>query len=100
MTSNVTGLKRGGDGETQESGQETYYTYYHYSDIMLLEDGTCSVDLSNGYMTNNSIESDYGKNGFFGADFYRYKGYKDLDSMFNECVTKKISECNYESTVQ
>lgn len=100
MTSNVKGLKRGGDGETEETGQETYYTYYRYTDIMLLEDGTCSVDLSDGNMASNTIESDYGTSGFFGANFYRYKGYKDLDSMFNECVTKKIAECNYESTVQ
>ncbi len=100
VTSNITGFTAD-NTEEKQTGQETYYTYYHYSDIMILEDGTCSADLSNGYMTNNNAESSYGQKGFFGGiDAYSYKGYNDLDSMFNDCVTKKIADCNYESTVQ
>ncbi|MDE6780652.1 MAG: hypothetical protein K2J40_04235 [Ruminococcus sp.] len=99
MSANVTGLKRHGDGQTQETGTEEYYTFYRYSDIVFLPDGTCSVDLSNGALTSNTIESDYGYYDLI-AIFYNYKGYNDLDSMFNECVTQKIDRYNYESTIK
>lgn len=100
ITANLTGYTEE-NTEEEQTGQETYYTFYHYSDIMMLEDGTCSVDLSSGYMSNNTVTSKYGNKGFFGGiDAYTYKGYNDLDSMFNECVTKKIADCNYESTVK
>lgn len=99
MSTNVTGLKRGGDGETQETGTENYYTYYQFSDIILMPDGTCSVDLSNGELANNVIESDYGYWDLISC-FYKYNGYKDLDSMFNDCVASKAETYSYESTVQ
>lgn len=101
ITANVTGLKRGGDGETMETAEETYYTYCRFSDLMLLPDGTCSVDLSAGELCSNRIESDYGYYDFWvGASFYQYNGFKDLDSMFNQCVTTKTESYQYESTVQ
>lgn len=101
ITANVTGLKRGGDGETMETAEETYYTYCRFSDLMLLSDGTCSVDLSAGELCSNRIESDYGYYDFWvGASFYQYNGFKDLDSMFNQCVTTKTESYQYESTVQ
>lgn len=100
-TANITGYKRGGDGKTEENADETYYTYYRFNDIMLMPDGVCSVDLSSGEMTSNKIESDYGYYDFWGGGtFYTFKGYKDLDSMFNECVTSQIEKYNYESTVE
>lgn len=98
MTANVTGITED-NMEEEQTGQEVYYTYYRYSDIMLLEDGTCSVDLSNGRTTSNTTNSKYGSGGFWFSSYYFY-GYSDLDSMFNECVTKKIADCNYESTVK
>lgn len=99
VTNTMNALKRGGDGSTKVEGEETYYTFYRYSDITLLEDGTCSADLSTGEMTNHSSDSDYGYNDWF-AVFYKFKGYPDLDSMFNECVTQKLEQYNYESTVK
>ena len=66
---------------------------------MLLEDGTCTTDLSSGELCSNTIESDYGYWDFI-ATFYTFHGYKDLDSLFNDCVTQKIGEYNYENTVQ
>lgn len=98
ITANLTGFTED-NTEEEQTGQETYYTYYHYSDIMLLDDGTCSVDLSNGSMTSNTFNSKFGSMNFWFSNYYFY-GYNDLDSMFNECVTKKIADCNYESTVQ
>ncbi len=99
VTTDVTGLKRYGDGKTQETGVENYYTFYRYFDILFLPDGTCSVDLSKGWLTNNTIESDYGYENFIPI-FYRYNGYSDLDSMFTECITKNIEKYNYKSTVK
>lgn len=98
ITANVKGVTED-NTEEEQTAQEVYYTYYRYSDIMLLDDGTCSVDLSNGSMTNNTVESKYGSVNFWFSNYYFY-GYSNLDSMFNECVTKKIADCNYESTVQ
>lgn len=101
ITANVTGLKRGGDGETMETAEEKYYTYCCFTDLMLLSDGTCSVDLRAGELCSNRIESDYGYYDFWvGATFYKYNGFEDLDSMFNHCITKKIESYQYESTVQ
>lgn len=101
ITANVTGLKRGGDGETMETAEEKYYTYCCFTDLMLLSDGTCSVDLSAGELCSNRIKSDYGYYDFWvGATFYKYNGFEDLDSMFNHCITKKTESYQYESTVQ
>lgn len=99
VTNTMNALKRGGDGSTKVEGEETYYTFYRYSDITLLADGTCSIDLSKGAMSDHTTESDYGYNDWF-AVFYKFKGYPDLDSMFNECVTQQLENYNYESTVE
>ena len=84
---------------TQVTGEEVYYTFYRYSDIVIMPDGTCSVDLSSGKITDNRIESDYGYWNWF-AVFYTFDGYKDLDSMFNDCITKKVDKYDYETTVK
>lgn len=99
ITSEVKGLKRGGDGQTEEVGNENYYLYVKYEDLILLEDGTCSVDSNRYEMTHNTIESDYGRENFI-FDYYKYRGYKDLDSLFNDCVTKQLDKYEYESNVK
>lgn len=81
-------------------GDEVTYTYYKFEDIMLLADGTCSVDLSRGERCSKSIDSIYGEENFWGGfSAYSYEGYKDLDSMFNNVVTKNVEEYAYENTV-
>lgn len=99
INTTVTGLKRDGDGETQETANETFYTYYKFNNIMTLSDGTCSVDLSSGELCDNYIESDYGYWDLI-ACFYNYQGYKDLDTMFNQCVVVNVENYNYETTVE
>lgn len=78
-----------------------YYHYTYYTDVMLLEDGTCSFDLSTATAPKGSV--------FFGvasgeiywaADKIYFTGYGDLDSLFNKQVTSKIGEYKYESTVK
>lgn len=51
-------------------------------------------------MTTNEIKSTYGywSWGYFVR--YTIKGYSDLDTMFNKCVTEYIEKYNYENTVQ
>ncbi len=98
-TASINALKRGGSSSEKVQGEETYYTFYRYSDIQILGDGTCSVDLSSGQLCENSSESDYGYVNFI-AIFYHFRGYRDIDSLFNACVTANAEQYNYESTVQ
>lgn len=103
-TATVTGVKEGADSKTPvEKGEETYYTYCRFDDIMILPDGTCSVNLSGVQMPERysySVKSKYGKYSWGSVNFYTYTGYADLDSMFNDCVTKNIAEYTYEKTVE
>lgn len=86
--------------ENEEKGGEfDYYYYSYYTNIILLDDGTCSFDL-------NSITVPEGSSFFgsisgeaFSTGKYYYKGYEDLDSLFNKQVTAKIDKYQYESTV-
>jgi hypothetical protein len=67
----------------------SYYYYVGYKDVLILEDGTCSVDLSN---YNCSINT-------FTYETLWFYGFKDLDSLFNHCVAKYVSDYTYETTV-
>lgn len=72
-------------------GEDFYYYYYvEFQDILALEDGSCSVDLTNYIVPVNRFKF---------VDFYYYVGYQDLDSLFNDCVTRNIADYKYESTV-
>lgn len=99
VTASMTGITAD-DHNNVTTGEDTYYTYVSFSDLLLLDDGTCSVDLSNNEKPGNQVESTYGFNGFFGASPYKFYGYSDLDTMFNDCVTTKIGEYDYENTVK
>lgn len=70
----------------------SYYSYTKFQDLILLEDGTCSVDLSNCKRPNGFFEKIY-------SGYYFYSGYLDLDSLFNENITKNIDSYEYESNV-
>lgn len=73
----------------------SYYTYCQFSDIIILKDGTCSVNLA---------EYDTAKTSSFWGEYFKkgnlyYYGYEDITSLFNQCVTKNIEHYEYESTV-
>ena len=70
----------------------SYYHYVKYTDIIMLKDGTCSVDISSFDAPSGSWFSD---EGFEKYDLY-FGGYKDMDSLFNHCVTSQIDEYEYE----
>lgn len=83
----------GGKYTTDKTDHEdSYFIYCKYTDIMLLSDGVCSVDLSRGELATNQIKGEYGN--------YYFSGYKDLDSMFNATVTRQIDKYDYENTVK
>lgn len=78
----------------------SYYTYCAFKNIIILKDGTCSVDLTDYTMPRGA--------GFFGnvsgeafmKGSYYYLGYEELDSLFNNCVTKNIEQYEYETAIE
>ncbi len=99
VTANVTGYKKDGDLKTKETASEVFYTYYKFDNIKILPDGTCSLNLSDGRRCRENSNSDYGSLAYNGVSCYYYEGYREVDSMFNDCVTKNLEGYNYESTV-
>ena len=86
------------------TGYQEIYTLCELNDIILLGDGTCSFDLSSMKITSDKVAlSDEFANyyGYKLCNFgYGWKGYSDIDSMFNKCITSKIDKYTYESTVK
>lgn len=82
-----------------------YYYYTRYDNLILLPDGTCSVDLSAAIVPEGYANYIYGEpfntvGEVFFKDNYNYKGYEDLDTLFNKLIASQIGEYNYESTVE
>lgn len=78
----------------------SYYYYSYYTDIMILDDGTCSFDLGTlvkpeGSMFFGSVSGE----AFAKGDYY-YTGYEDLDSLFNKQITSKIDSYKYQASGQ
>lgn len=85
---------------TDELKDFTYYWYGYYTDIMILADGTCTVDISD-YTDSDASHiwgvqrGDYLKTD---SDHHVY-GFADLDSLFNQHVVSKIEKYDYQQTV-
>jgi len=86
------------DKETKEEKEEefSYYYYSSFSNIMILDDGTCSFDLSS--MQKPEGGSSWGETFTIGR--YYYQGFQDIDTLFSKQVTAKIDKYSYESTVE
>lgn len=85
---------------TCEGEEFSYYYYVGFKDIIILEDGQCSVDLTNNIKPyGNAFWGHVSGEAFLMGSNHYYIGYQDLDSMFNNCVTKNIDDYTYESTV-
>lgn len=76
----------------------SYYIYCTFWNLMLLPDGTCSVDLTDYSIPEVSVDfwGEVQGEGFKSGDYY-YAGYEDLDSLFHHCVTKNIEWYKYEA---
>lgn len=73
--------------------------------IVLLEDGTCSFDLSTMGRTANLVPLDDRFCNYFGYKLgggtaYSWYGYSNLDNMFNDVVTSQVSNYSYENDVK
>ncbi|MCD8109581.1 MAG: hypothetical protein LUE14_05720 [Clostridiales bacterium] len=87
----------------QMSTDMSYYWDIKYTDGIVLEDGTFSIDYSDydiplyglfiGYDQCADLTSEDGTT-------MSHAGFEDLDSMFNYLVTKNIDDYTYESTVK
>lgn len=79
----------------------TYYYYVAFQDIIVLPDGTCSIDLSSYKTPSDSFTRKvvFGTSSWDYYNFYYY-GYETLDTLFNKCITAKIDEYNYEANVE
>ena len=86
------------DKDTNVSDTVTFYYPIYYKDIMVLDDGTGSVNLDEYSACYNSFSKEYEEIGWWGTNYY-FKGYEDLESLFNDFVTKNIDSYDYESTV-
>lgn len=84
---------------TVEEDSFAYYSYCQFKDILILKDGTCSVDLSKYKMPSGTVFFGYVSGEAFVRDNLVYQGYADLDSLFSNCVTKYIATYEYESSV-
>ncbi|MBR5371755.1 MAG: hypothetical protein IK130_06045 [Oscillospiraceae bacterium] len=99
VTANLKGVTADNlDKETE--GEDSYYTYVAFNNIMILADGTVSVDLSNNSMPSKETRSKYGRKSWGEFSGYYFYGYGELDSMFSDCVTSQSANCDYENTVK
>lgn len=79
-----------------ETGEDfDFYWYVNFHNVMVLADGTVSVNL-----TDTSVPS----YGWFTSEGFKrgklsYAGYEDLDTLFNNRVTQNVANWNYENTV-
>lgn len=79
-------------------GSFSYYTYCRFDNLILLDDGTCSIDLSSYKMPQGgSAFGVYGE--AFQKGNYYYLGYEQIESLFNNCVTANIEKYEYESNI-
>lgn len=82
------------------NGEEfSYYSYCQFKNIIILKDGTCSVDLTNYKMPSGSSFFGSVSGEAFTKDDLVYQGFEELDSLFNNCVTKFVENYEYESNV-
>ncbi len=79
---------------------DVYYTWYAFTNAMILPDGTCSVDLSSGSLTSSQMNATIGYRTFIGYNYYVLYGYKDIDAMVNDTITKNVDKYTYENTVK
>ncbi len=79
---------------------DVYYTWYAFTNAMILPDGTCSVDMSSGSLTSAQTNATIGYRTFVGYNYYVLYGYKDIDAMVNDTITKNVDKYTYENTVK
>lgn len=99
--------REGSPRKTEEhfTDSQEFYTLCVIDNIMLLEDGTCSFDLSSLGITSDWVALDARFCNYYGYKIgggaaYSWHGYPDIDTMFNAAVTSQIANYDYENTVK
>ena len=96
------GDRRSTDEHT--TGYDEFYTLCELNDIILLEDGTCSADISAMKITDDCVPLSNAFSNYYGYKLnefsYKWRGYSDIDSMFYNVITNIIDKYNYETTVE
>lgn len=83
-----------------EDGLFTYYWYGYYRDILMLTDGTCSVDLSEAVVSESSSSWGYHSGDYLQCDSKHFvAGFADLDTLFNKHIVSCIDRFDYQSTI-
>ena len=74
----------------------SYYWYGFYTEIMILGDGNCTVDISN-YAVSEASSSIFGHQGDYLSvdDNYYVAGFSDIESLFNKHIVSKIENYDY-----
>lgn len=83
---------------SNEEGEFSYYSYCRFKNIMVLADGTCTVNLMDYVMPYGSYFWGVSGEAFKQGSYY-YIGYQELDSMFNYCVARNAENYEYENNV-
>lgn len=69
----------------------TYYYFTCYKNIIIMEDGTCSLDLSGAEIPDGRVASADG--------YYSYNGYAELDTLKYKTVTANLDKYIYEENI-
>ena len=81
-----------------------YYWYGYYKDIMILSDGTCTVDLSDYTVSEASYGWLVGGSGDYlkpqEGDSHYVAGYADLETFFNKQIVSKVDKYEYTNNIQ
>lgn len=76
-----------------------YYYSSRFKDLIILPDGTCSVDLSKMSTPSSSFVFTTTVPTWLGYTSFSFKGYEDVQSMFSNEVTANVDKYNYENNV-
>lgn len=79
----------------------TYYWYGYFTDVLILADGTCSVDLSRYTVSESSSSWGYTSGDYLECyEGYYVAGFADLDSFINQQIISKIENYEYKQTMK
>ena len=100
VKTSMNGVTEDQERDAWKNHEEFYYAEFTLSNVTIMPDGKYAADLSKFKRADNEAKSDY-CDLVAGVvhDSYKYKGYRDLDSCFNDHVASMADNYTYENTV-
>lgn len=78
----------------------TVYWCLTYENVMIAEDGTCTVKQEKGHQPYHEVKFDSGINcNFFYTRSWSYSGYESIDELFNEEIKKKENDYDHVDSI-